>query len=135
MPSHSVWQILATVPPNAPAADRRLLKRQIRTLLKAAHLPVARDEIMMPAGRPLHVSFVQAGGRGVVMSRGVATLVENDDTDGTASSDPRRFALRTGPRHISTFVDTRLLCMAACGMHTAVSRGRMGMDSLDDPCP
>lgn len=78
--THPVWEIRSTLPPNAPVADRRLLKRQFRALLKAAHLPVARDEIiMLRAGRRLHVSLVQQAGSGVVMSHGVATIVENHD--------------------------------------------------------
>ncbi|MGE3309162.1 MAG: hypothetical protein AB7O66_04265 [Limisphaerales bacterium] len=80
--SHPVWQIRATLPPNAPAGDRRLLKRQFRALLKSAHLPVKSNEIIiMPAGRRLHVSFVQEAGRGVVMSRGVANIVEDNEPE------------------------------------------------------
>lgn len=87
LPSHPVWQIRATLPLNAPV-DRRVLKRQIRALLKEAHLPVKADGIVvMPAGRRLHISFVQEAGRGVVMHHGVATLVEDNDPDPVVEYD------------------------------------------------
>lgn len=86
--THPVWEVRANLPLNAPVADRRRLKRHIRALLKAAHLPAARDEIVvMLAGRRLHVSFVQAAGRGVVMSRGVATMVEEEDPETAVEYD------------------------------------------------
>lgn len=86
--THPVWQIRATVPLNAPVSDRRVLKRQIRALLKEARLPVKADEIVvMPAGRRIHVSFVQEAGRGVVMSHGVATMVEEEDPDPAVEYD------------------------------------------------
>jgi hypothetical protein len=80
--THPVWEIRATLPPNAPVADRRLLKRQLRVLLKAANLPVKSDDIIvMPAGRRVHVKFVQEAGSGVVMRNGVATIVEDNAPD------------------------------------------------------
>ncbi len=80
--THPVWEVRATLPAGTPFADRRQLKRQIRELLKSACLPTGRDEIVIvPSGRRLHFTFVQEAGRGVVMSHGTATLVEDEEPD------------------------------------------------------
>lgn len=73
--THRVWDIRAALPPDAPAHDHKLLKRQFRKLLKDALLPVKSDEILvMPRGKRVHISFIQIMGHPVVMSHGVAIL-------------------------------------------------------------
>jgi homogentisate 1,2-dioxygenase len=68
------------LPGGIPCTDRRLLTRQLRSILAAAHLPVKRNEIVvMPRGYRVHFTFVQKAGRPVVVRNGVATFVERED--------------------------------------------------------